>query len=148
VSLRIRDTGTNRTAIEARFRDGDGVTKPIERMILRTASGTAEFYRRGIRLSASPSPLVTYSDTRRPVASSQVMVSASGGTPPYAHAWAADYPLAPINPTSGTTGFTIPRNFEGEVTVSDLVTDANGLSAGITVQVVVYSTSGGDQPIA
>lgn len=135
MSLFVRDTATRRVASEARVLMADG-SRPVDKMMFRDANGLRQFYQRGIRPAANPGFMSATSNARQVSYSPSTSVAVTGGTPPYTHSWRAGL-LTPTAPTSATTAFAIPRSFDGDVTVSDTVTDANGLTAiaYVTVQV-------------
>lgn len=141
MTLSVRDAGAVRATTEAKFRASDGL-KFIEQMGIRTAigaGGMAQFYQRGIRLGVNPlSVFGTSTSKTGPVYSGAASVSVSGGTAPYAYAWTATSGLTPINPSSASTAFQgTPPALEGEIfgTANCLVTDDNGLTSSISVDV-------------
>ncbi len=141
MTVRVRDAGALRVPTEMRVRMPGG-TQPIERVMARTADGLSEVYRRGIRLSAVPGTVTGPSNPTRPSATETVMVSASGGTPPYTHAWTVNSPVVPTRPAEAATAFRAPANFQGTLTATDTVRDSTGLTAQVSVGVIFYE--GGD----
>lgn len=137
MTVRVRDAGGLRVPTEIRIFQTFG-TQPVERIMARSADGLSEVYRRGIRLSAVPGNVSGFSNRNRPSATDTVMVSASGGTPPYTHSWAVGSPVVPTAPTSSQTAFRAPVNFTGTLTATDTVTDATGLKAYALVGVYFY----------
>ncbi len=146
MTLRIRDTATLRTATEARARKSDGTLAPIDRMMIRTADGLAQFYRRGIRASVTPSFVGGYGTNKTgPVYTSSAAVSVDGGTQPYAYYWVITGGMGVVNPNSPTTNFVgSPPGLYGELngTATCTVTDASGLSQQVTVEVTITREGG------
>ena len=141
MTLRVRDTATARTAVEVRFRDGNGVTKPVERLYVRTEAGTGIFYQRGIRLNVSPTEAYGYSSAKAgPVYTNTVAVSVTGGSAPYTHSWVTTGGFSATAASSSSTAFVgNPSSFSGEIdgVATDYVTDANGLTSSISVDVTI-----------
>lgn len=119
----------------------DGL-RSIDKIAFRGNDGLRQFYQRGIRPAPTPDVLDATSNPRRVTYTSSVSVSVTGGTQPYSHSWAAS-PLTPTAPSSGTTAFTIPRNFEGFIEATDTVTDANGIRATVSVTINILLGSDG-----
>lgn len=136
MSLFVRDTATRRLAVEGRILMTDG-SKPIEKMLLRDATGLRQFYQRGIRPAATPDVLNGTSSTKRITYTPSTTIAVTGGTPPYSHSWSVQG-LTPTAPTSNTTAFTIPRYYEDNVVATDTVRDANGLTATVGVTIFVF----------
>jgi hypothetical protein len=146
VTLRIRDTATLRTATEARARKSDGTLAPIDRMMIRTAEGLTQFYRRGIRASVAPSFVNGYGTNKTgPVYTSSAAVSVDGGTQPYTYSWSVTGGIGVTNPNSPSTSFVgNPPGLYGELNGvgTCTITDASGLSQQVTVEVTITREGG------
>lgn len=140
MTLRGRDTGALRTATEVLARKSDGSMTPVDRMMIRTPDGLSQFYKRGLRLSANPQNVSGPSNSSRQTATNATQVSVSGGTGPYSHSWSVPSPLRAGSPTSAMTPFIAPANYAGSSFATDTVTDANGLTAQISVGITIYDT--------
>lgn len=145
MSLRTRDTAALRTATEVYLRGSSG-SHPIDRMMMRTDAGVSEFYRRGLRPFADPSIAEGSSSARAgPVTTNTVVVSVSGGTAPYSHLWSSANGIAATAPSSATTAFRgSPPAFSGYLyaVLTDTITDANGLTSTVSVEVSLTRESG------
>lgn len=146
MTLRLRDTATLRTATEVRARKSDGTLASVDRMMIRTADGLTQFYRRGLRLSASPDSASGFGVNRtRPIYTNTVQVAVDGGTAPYTYSWIPSSGIFVNSPTSAATSFggnppAIAGEIDGSATCT--VTDSNGLSQSVTVPINIYRESG------
>lgn len=146
MTLRLRDTATLRMATEVRARKSDGTLASVDRMMIRTADGLSQFYRRGLRLSASPDSASGFGVNRTgPIYTNTVQVAVDGGTAPYTYSWIPSSGIFVNNPTSAATSFggnppAITGEIDGSATCT--VTDSNGLSQQVTVTINVYRESG------
>lgn len=145
MTLRVRDTATLRTATEARVRKSDGALASIDRMMIRTANGLSQFYRRGLRLSASPDSASGFGVNRTgPIYTNTVQVAVEGGTAPYTYSWVPSGVFV-NSPNAAATSFggnppAIAGEIDGSATCT--VTDSNGLSLTITIPVTISRESG------
>lgn len=146
MTLRVRDTATLRTATEVRARKSDGALVSVDRMMIRTADGLSQFYRRGLRLSASPDSASGFGVNRTgPIYTNTVQVAVEGGTAPYTYSWISSGGVFVNSPTSAATSFggnppAIAGEIDGSATCT--VTDSNGLSQAVTVSIVIQRESG------
>jgi hypothetical protein len=134
VSLRWRDSGgALRTAGAVSIRDADNILRAVDQIRIRDADNVLrEVYKQGIRLSATPTSAFG-SRMTPPATTNSVTIGVAGGTPPYTHAWTANGGVTVNSPSSATTSF---RSSVSVITnATDLVTDANGLTASRTVSV-------------
>lgn len=146
MTLRVRDTGTLRTATEVRARKSDGGLAPVDRMMIRTADGLAQFYRRGIRASVTPTSVSGYGTNKTgPVYTSSVAVSVDGGTQPYGYSWSVTGGMGATNPNSPSTAFVgNPPGLYGELSgvATCTITDASGLNQQVAVDVTITREGG------
>lgn len=146
MTLRVRDTATLRTATEVRARKSDSTLVPVDRMMIRTTNGLSQFYRRGIRLSASPGSASGFGVNRTgPIYTNTVQIAVEGGTAPYTYSWATNSGIFVNSPTSAATSFGgNPPAIAGEIdgTATCTVTDSSGLSQTVTVSIVIQRESG------
>ncbi|WP_394662886.1 hypothetical protein [uncultured Sphingomonas sp.] len=146
MTLRVRDTGALRTATEVRARKTDGTLVSVDRMMIRTADGLTQFYKRGLRLSASPAEANGFGTNRTgPVYTNTVAVSVDGGSPPYSYAWATTAGVSVQYPTMASTGFVgNPSAIAGDIygTATCTVSDSAGLSQPIAIPVTISRESG------
>lgn len=150
--LQIRDPGGVRRAVGAAYvRDGAGAQKTLDQIRARTANGTNPLdlkvvYQAGIRLAVDPSTADGYSDAKTgPITTNAVVVGVAGGTPNYSHSWATPFGITATNPTSNVTAFTAtPPGISGTVSgfATDTVTDANGLTNTISVDITIQRGAG------
>lgn len=146
MTLRVRDTATLRTASEVRARKSDGSLVSVDRMMIRTADGLVQFYKRGLRLSASPSDANGFGTNKTgPVYTNSVLVSVNGGSPPYSYAWATTAGISAQYPAMASTGFVgNPSAIAGDIygTATCTVSDSAGLSQPIEIPVTISRESG------
>jgi len=122
----------------------------VDQIRIRIVDGVSsgdlkEVYQQGIRLAVDPPTAgnVTTNKTG-PITSNSVVVSVAGGTPPYTHSWTASDGITVDSPSFATTTFTAtPPGIDGAIfgTAGDTVTDANGITASISVDLAFGRSS-------
>jgi len=143
VSVQWRDVGGSiRSAGAISMRDASNVVRTVDQVRIRDEGGVLrEVYKQGIRLAVNPATAVGASSAKTgAIYTNSVVVGVAGGTPPYAHSWVPDGSLVATNPGGDTTAFYgTPTAVFGELNgqATDHVTDANGLTNSISVDISI-----------